>query len=76
MTRRIVFRQFHEALVRAGVIRADEFIHRIVIDAKAGHAVVIHVERVGDDRLLDVVQTLDGIEIRETRRDDVVRSDS
>lgn len=56
---------FHQALVDAGVIRDGECIRRIVIDARAGAAVKIHVERFGDTRLLDVVRTLDGIEVRE-----------
>lgn len=63
--RRLTSHVFHEALVAAGVIRAGENIRRIVIDAKAGDAVVIHLERYGDTRLLDVVRTLDGIEILE-----------
>lgn len=62
---RLTSRAFHDALVDAGVIRAGENIRRIVIDAKAGDVVVVHVERIGDTRLLDVVRTLDGIEIRE-----------
>jgi hypothetical protein len=56
-------RQFHNALVEAGVIRDGENIRRVVIDAQAQHAVVMYVERWGDDRLLDVVPTLEGIEI-------------
>ena len=55
---------FHKALVAAGVIREDESIRRIVIDAQAGAPVVMYVERYGDERLLDVALTLDGIEIR------------
>jgi hypothetical protein len=55
---------FWRALVDAGVFREDETISRIVIDAKAGDAVIMYVERWGDTRLLDVALTLDGVEIR------------
>jgi hypothetical protein len=65
---RITARAFHDALVAAGVIRAGEFITRIVIDAQVGYPVVIHVERQGDERMLDVVRTLEGIEVRELSR--------
>ncbi len=51
------------ALVAAGVFREDEVIRRIVIDAQADEPVVMHVERYGDERLLKVAQTLEGIEI-------------
>lgn len=55
---------FYRALVDAGVLREDETIKRIVIDADAGAAVVMYIERWADTRLLDVSMTLDGIEIR------------
>lgn len=59
---------FHQALVDAGVIRDGERIRRIVLDARAGQPVMLHIERFGDSRLLDVVQSLDGIEVRESHR--------
>ncbi len=37
--------------------------HRIVIDIQGGKPVVVHVELYGDDKLLSVVRTLDGVEI-------------
>jgi hypothetical protein len=55
---------FWRALVAAGVFREDEFIRRIVIDVQVGEPVVMYVERDGDERLLDVALTLDGVEIR------------
>lgn len=61
--------QLHAALVEAGVIRAGEKVRRIVIDAQFGHAVVLHVERVGDERMLQVVRKLEGIEVREVGRE-------
>jgi hypothetical protein len=54
---------FHKALVAAGVVREDESLYRVVIDAKAGDIVRMYIERNGDERLLDVVPTLDGIRI-------------
>lgn len=61
---RITAKRFHDALVSAGVIRANEYYRRIVIDAQQGEAVVIYAERYADERLLDVVLTLEGVEIR------------
>ncbi len=55
---------FHDALVAAGVIRDGEHYLRIIIDARAGNPVIIHAERYGDERLLDVARTLDGAEVR------------
>lgn len=62
--KRITTKRFWEALVAAGVFRDDEYIARIVIDAQVGNAVVMYVQRYGDERLLQVAQTLEGIEIR------------
>jgi hypothetical protein len=59
---------FHDALLAAGVVTAGERVRRVVIDAQAGCAVVLHVERYGDTRMLDVARTLDGIEVREVDR--------
>jgi hypothetical protein len=60
----ITDRQFHKALVDAGVIRADEWYRRIVIDVQIDSVVVMYLERFGDDRMLQVIQTLEGVEIR------------
>jgi hypothetical protein len=54
---------FHTALVEAGVIRDGELYRRIVIDAKEGCPVMIHAERIGDERLLKIVRTTDGIAV-------------
>jgi hypothetical protein len=61
--RRIHTNTFWRALVDAGVFREDETIRRVVIDAQAGEAVVMYIERWGDERLLQVATTLEGIEI-------------
>lgn len=63
--RRIPPREFYQALVEAGVVRDDDSVIRVVIDVSDRNpAVVLYVERWGDERLLDVVTTLDGVEIR------------
>jgi hypothetical protein len=60
---------FAKALADAGVIHDEQTIRRIVIDINADDAVVVmHIERWGDERLLDVSRTLDGIEIHELSR--------
>jgi len=53
-----------DALKEAGIVRDGDYVRRVVIDISAGCAVVVHVERYGDERLLDLVRTLDGTEIR------------
>ena len=56
--------EMFDALKEAGIIRDGDYVRRVVIDIHVERAVVVHVERYGDERLLDVVQMLDGIEIR------------
>jgi hypothetical protein len=55
--------ELHNALVAADVIRDGEHISRVVIDAKEGEPVRMYVERFGDERLLHVAQTLEGVQI-------------
>ena len=53
-----------DALTDAGIIRENDYVRRVIIDINVTHAVVIYVERYGDERLLDVIRTLDGAVIR------------
>lgn len=62
--RRITSNELWRALVDAGVLQEDDSVTRIVIDAQVGSIVTLYVERWADERLLQVVPTLDGIEIR------------
>jgi len=62
---------FHEALVAVGVVGDGEQIRRIVIDALVGEPVVMHIERFGDLRLIDVVSTLHGVQIHAEMRIEV-----
>lgn len=62
--RRITARKFLQALTDAGIIQPGDYARRVVIDAEIGAAVVVHVERYGDERLLSIVRTLDGVEVR------------
>ena len=41
---------FGNALVKAGIFTKEELndIHRVVIDVKSGHAVMVYVEKYGD----------------------------
>lgn len=43
---------------------------RVVIDIRPGLSATVYVERLGDERVIDVVQALDKIEIRETPKGD------
>lgn len=53
------------ALIEAGIIRENDYVRRVVIDIdiSTSSGVVIHVERYGDERLLEVIRGLDGVEI-------------
>ncbi len=53
-----------DALKQAGIIRENDYVRRVIIDINAADAVVVYIERYGDERLLDVIRTLDGAEIR------------
>jgi hypothetical protein len=57
-----------DALKAAGIVRDGDYVRRVIIDINAECAVVVYVERYGDERLLDLVRTMDGIEIREQVR--------
>ena len=52
-----------DALAAAGVVDRSEPIARIVIDAQAGHLLRLHLERFGDERILQVVPSLAGVQI-------------
>lgn len=67
MSKPIIGRKFVDALVEAGILHEPGRIHRVVIDARAGEVVRLYVERIGDDRLLNVALTLDGVQINESR---------
>jgi hypothetical protein len=62
---RMLGRKMLEALTEAGIIRDGDYVRRVIIDIAVDNAVVLHVERYGDTRLLNLVRTMDGIEIRE-----------
>ena len=47
---------FLRALADAGIIDPDERVRKVVIEATAGLLTVIHVEHIGDERLLKVVR--------------------
>jgi hypothetical protein len=46
--------RFFNALLMAGVVRPGDLIARIVIEAVAGEPIRTYVERLGDERLIDV----------------------
>jgi hypothetical protein len=69
--RRISSTQFLEALLAAGVVREGEYIARVAIVANTNDVVRVYVERHGDERLLQVIQTLEGVEISSTPAPDL-----
>jgi hypothetical protein len=76
LPQRIHGRKFLEHLGDLGVIRkadlergmASDYVRRVVIDASIDGPVKLYVERYGDDRLLDLVWTDEGMTYRETHR--------
>lgn len=65
--RRIMGREFLQALMDEGIISPRDYVSRVVIDASMKDPVTIYVERTGDKRLLNVATTLKGAEIRYIR---------
>ena len=58
------------ALKEAGIIHDDDYVRRVVIDVCVGRAVVVHVERYGDVRLLRVIRGMTGVEVHcDTRKE-------
>lgn len=55
---RITGKRLLAALTEAGIIRAGEYVRRVVIDIPVDMAVVVHVERYGDERLLRIARDL------------------
>lgn len=56
------------ALIESGIVRKEDRVTRVVIDVKVNDIPVIHIQRYGDTRLLKVIPSLVGVEIR---RDEV-----
>ena len=56
--------RIYDALTEAGIIRENDYVRRVIIDINVTDAVVIHVERYGDERLLDVIRGMGGAVIR------------
>jgi hypothetical protein len=74
--RPILAKHLFDALVEAGVVRRDEYVTRVVIDAQNDNWVRVYVERVADARLLSVVPTLEGVEISSVPRPEGETSDA
>ena len=64
LPRKIITEEFAKNLLAAGVVSEVDSVRRVVIDAEVGHVVMLYVERCGDERLLSVMTTLHGIEIK------------
>jgi hypothetical protein len=60
------------ALREAGIIQQDR-VTRVVIDLRHGEAAKIHVECWGDERLLNIRQTLEGIQVSREEPAEVYR---
>lgn len=62
-------REFSQALIDAGIIPDDFRVRRFVIDVDADKtAVVMHVEQWGDRRMIQIVPSLEGVQIHEVDR--------
>ena len=58
------------ALKEAGIIHENDYVRRVVIDVCVGRAVMIHVERYGDERLIQVIKNMDGVEVHCGKREE------
>lgn len=56
-------RELARALEAAGVVHDINSIERIVIDISASHPVRVHVQRIGDKRLIGLAEILTGAEV-------------
>jgi ribosomal protein L12E/L44/L45/RPP1/RPP2 len=69
LPRILTVQKFARALIDAGIIPSDASVTRLVIDVDVDKsAVVMHIQRWADERLLQVVAALEGVEIREVNR--------
>lgn len=53
-----------DMLRAAGIVREGDYVRRVIIDINVTDAVVVHIERYGDERLLELFRGLGGAEIR------------
>lgn len=58
MAKKITANPFVEALVKAGIIDDPSMVTRVIIDVRPTQMVVVHVERIGDESLVDTVPAL------------------
>ena len=66
MAERFSGRRGLQMLMDAGIIHKGDYVRRVVIDFNVGDAVTMYVERYADTRILQVLTTIDGIEIKTT----------
>ena len=64
----IIGRALIQALREASILGEDDKVSRVVIDIPTREPVIVYVERYGDERLLQVAQTLEGVQIRRDER--------
>jgi hypothetical protein len=65
MAKPLLSTMFGKQLIDAGIIPGKpEEIRRIVIDIEAGELVTMYVEYAADERLLEVIPGLKGVEIK------------
>jgi hypothetical protein len=57
--------EFIDALIASDIVKKDDHVTRVIIDAKADHVVTIYVERIGDERLYDLLPAISKVEIKE-----------
>lgn len=57
-TKKILWQPFFEAMTAAGLLDEPQTCRRLVIDAEVGKALRITYHRFGDDRVLDVVKSM------------------
>ena len=61
----LFFNDFVQALKAAGLIASDVMVQRVIIDAEVDNFVRMHVQYVGDKKLLELTPLLARMEIEE-----------
>jgi hypothetical protein len=58
-------KEFIDALIASGVISKQDLVTRVIIDVQVDRVVTLYLERLGDERLYDLLPAISKAEIRE-----------
>jgi hypothetical protein len=58
-------KEFIDALIASTIIAKEDLVTRVIIDVQVDRVVTLYVERIGDERLYDLLPAISKVEIRE-----------